>query len=128
MEHVPTAAEIQAARPDLRDLEFVEAGGFKAVFKGRIGQQVEAIKVAYVPPAATEDSSREEIAHRVKREIEALRSCSGNRLVKLGSIELQTLSIAGRDYLLYSEEFLAGETLKSRIARGHRPTPDEVTV
>jgi hypothetical protein len=67
MENVPTAKEVAQVRPDVQDLEFVAAGGFKAVFRGKVVGKVEAIKIAYIPPAATEDSSREEIALRVKR-------------------------------------------------------------
>jgi serine/threonine protein kinase len=128
MEHVPTAEEVAEVRPDMEDLEFVAAGGFKAVFKAKVGEKVEAVKIAYIPSAAMEDSSREEIALRVKREIDALKLCRTNRLVKLGSIELQGLSIRGRDYVIYSEEFLEGETLKDKIARGHRPDSEELNL
>jgi len=96
------------------------------VFRAAVGQATEAVKVIYIPPAAQEDSSRDEIGHRVKREIEALRLCRSNRLVKLGSLQLETFSFNQRDYLIYSEEFLEGETLKARITRGHRPNQAEV--
>ncbi len=126
MEHIPTPEQLVQARPEARNLQFVATGGFKAVFKATLGQKVEAVKVVYIPPVAREDSSRDEIAGRVKREIEALRLCKSNRLVKLGNLELQAFSINQRDYLIYSEEFLEGETLKARIARGHRPDSAEV--
>jgi eukaryotic-like serine/threonine-protein kinase len=126
MEHIPTPEKLAQARPDISDAEFIEAGGFKAVFRGTVNGRVEAIKVVYVPPAAQEEGSRDEITRRVKREIEALRLCKTNRLVKLGSIELQGFSIEARDYLIYSEEFLKGETLKARMARGHRPDTPEI--
>src|SRR5260221_10547069 len=126
MEYIPTPEELAQARPDVRNPEFVEAGGFKAVFRATVGQAIEAVKVIYIPPAAQEDNSRDEIAHRVRREIEALRLCRSNRLVKLSSLELQAFSFNQRDYLIYSEEFLEGETLKARIALGHRPDQAEV--
>src|SRR5438105_1979949 len=106
MEHVPTIEDVSKARPDLRRLQFVAAGGFKAVFKATLGQRIEAVKLIYVPPEATQDSSRLEIVARVKREIEVLSLCSTNRLVKLGGLKLETLAINDRDYLIYSEEFL----------------------
>jgi serine/threonine protein kinase len=126
MDHVPSINALQSARPDLSQVEFVASGGFKAVFKAMLRGQVEAVKVAYVPPEAEEDTSREEIVARVKREIDALKLCRTNRLVSLGSIELQMITIAGHDYLLYSEEFLAGETLRVRIRNGYQPSGEEL--
>jgi len=126
MDHIPSDTDLQAARPDLSRIEFVASGGFKAVFKATVRGQIEAVKVAYVPPEAEEDTSREEIVARVKREIDALRMCHTNRLVSLGSIDLQMISIGGRDYLLYSEEFLSGETLRNRIRNGYRPDLQEL--
>jgi serine/threonine-protein kinase len=128
MEYVPNIEDLGRARPDLRGLEFVAAGGFKAVFKASVGDRSEAVKVIYIPPEAEEDSSREEIVARVKREIDALRLCRTKCLVSLGSLELQAVAIGGRDYLIYSEEFLAGTSLKSRIEGGHRPDTAEVLV
>src|SRR5439155_21288214 len=100
MEHIPTVQELAGARPDLTDIESVNSGSFKAVFKVAVGQGFEAVKVIYIPPAAEEDSTREEIAARVRREIEALRLCKSDRLVKLGSLQLEPLSISQRDYLI----------------------------
>jgi serine/threonine protein kinase len=126
MEHIPSVDELQRARPELGQVEFVAAGGFKAVFRATLAGRAEAVKVVYVPPEAEEGSSREEIVARVKREIDALRLCQTDRLVKLGSIELQAISIGEHDYLLYSEEFLPGDSLRDRIARGQRPNLPEL--
>lgn len=126
MEHIPSAEDVQKARRDLAQVEFVASGGFKAVFKATLGGQVEAIKLAYIPPEAEEDTSREEIVARVKREIGALRMCRTSRLVSLGSIDLQMIAISGRDYLIYSEEFLPGETLRVRIRSRYQPGFDEL--
>ena len=128
MEHIPSVDDLQRARPDLGQVEFVASGGFKAVFKATLRGRVEAVKIAYVPPDAEEDTSREEIVARVKREIDTLRMCRTNRLVSLGSIDLQMITIGGRDYLLYSEEFLTGETLRVRIRNGHRPDFEELVL
>jgi serine/threonine protein kinase len=128
MEHIPSVDDLQRARPDLGQVEFVASGGFKAVFKATLRGRVEAVKIAYVPPEAEEDTSREEIVARVKREIDALRMCRTNRLVSLGSIDLQMITIGGRDYLIYSEEFLTGETLRVRIRNGYRPNFEELVL
>ncbi len=126
MDHIPNVDELQSVRPDLTQVEFVASGGFKAVFKAKLREQVEAVKVVYIPPEAEEETSREEIVARVKREIDALKLCCTNRLVSLGSIGLQMIKIGGRDYLIYSEEFLTGETLRFRIRNGERPNIEEL--
>src|SRR6266446_10789487 len=91
MEHVPTIEDLQLARNDLRAIELVDVGGFKAVFKAMLADHTEAVKVVYIPPEAEEETSRSEIVARVKREIEVLRVCKTNKLVKLGSIEMETI-------------------------------------
>lgn len=121
MDYIPSAEDLQRTRSELEAVEFAAAGGFKAVFRAVVAGRIEAVKVVYIPPEAEEDSSRDEIVARVKREIDALRLCQTDRLVKLGSIELQGIAIGGHDYLLYSEEFLPGESLRDRLARGDRP-------
>ena len=92
MEYVPSIEDLGRARPDLRGLAFVAAGGFKAVFKASVGGRSEAVKVIYIPPEAEEDSSREEVVARVKREIDALRLCRTKCLVSLGSLETASSS------------------------------------
>src|ERR1043166_3535901 len=126
MEHVPTADDVQGAREDLDDIEFVDAGGFKAVFKATVVNRTEAVKLVYIPPESEEETSRDEIVARVKREGEVLRLCKTNKLVKLGSIAMGAVSIGGHDYLIYSEEFLPGESLKDHIRARYRPNLDEL--
>jgi hypothetical protein len=82
MDNIPGIDALQAARPDLGRVEYIDAGGFKAVFRATLAGRVEAVKLVYVPPEAEEDSSREEVVARVKREIDALRQCATDRLVK----------------------------------------------
>lgn len=128
MEHIPSAGDLQGVLSDLGQVEYIASGGFKAVFKATLRGKLEALKIAYIPPEAEEDTSREEIVARVKREIDALRMCHTNRLVSLGSIELQMITIGGRDYLIYSEEFLTGETLRVRIRNGYQPKCEELAL
>jgi serine/threonine protein kinase len=128
MEHVPNIEELQRARDDLDAIELVAVGGFKAVFKATGAKRTEAVKLVYIPPESEEETSRDEIVARVKREIDVLRHCTSNKLVKLGSIEMETVSIGGHDYLIYSEEFLTGESLKQRISARYRPGLDELRI
>jgi serine/threonine protein kinase len=126
MEHPPAIDDLRRLRPEFADLEFVAQGGFKAVYKASLNGRMEAVKVVYVPPEAEEDSGREEILARVRREIEALRLCPTPSMVRIGSIPLQLIRIGGGDYLLYSEELLPGESLRQRIKAGHRPVLAEL--
>lgn len=126
MEHRPDIDQLRRLRPGLVGLEFVREGGFKAVYRAEIQGRLEAVKVVYVPPEAGENGRREEIVARVKREIDALGQCRTNRLVTLGSLALEPISIGGYDYLIYSEELLPGESLRQRL--GTRPGFQELRV
>src|SRR5271169_4959964 len=120
MEHKPDIDQLRQARPGLVGLEFLREGGFKAVYKAEIQGRLEAVKVIYIPPEAEGDGTRKEINARVKREIDALGQCRTNRLVTLGSLALEPISVGGHDYLIYSEELLPGESLRQRL----RTRPD----
>ena len=126
MEHVPNIEDLKRARNDLGTIELLEVGGYKAVFKATLSDRTEAVKLVHIPPETEEETSREEIVARVKREINVLRLCKSNKLVKLASIAMETVSIGGHDYLIYSEEFLSGESLKQRIHARYRPNLDEL--
>jgi serine/threonine protein kinase len=126
MEHIPNIDDLRAARADLSAVELVATGGYKAVFKATVRGWTEAVKLVYIPPEAEEEMSRDEVVARVKREIDVLRLCKSNKLVKLGSINMEPVSIGGHDYLIYSEEFLAGESLKQQIQVRYRPAFEEL--
>jgi serine/threonine-protein kinase len=125
MENIPTISDIKAIKPEIDSLKYVDSGGFKAVFVGNIKGNPEAIKLIYIPSDNSGDEEmsrhRDEIVARVKREFETLGQCRTDRLVKLGSIPLELLAINQYDYLIYSEEFVEGESLKSRIAKNSQP-------
>ena len=123
MSNIPTPEikDLANARRDISNIQFVAAGGFKAVYKAEIKGQTEAVKLAYLPPEQEEDD-RAEIEARVKREINVLRLCETDCLVHLGSIELTQIRIGAHDYFIYSEEFIAGETLMQRIKQKDKPS------
>jgi serine/threonine-protein kinase len=124
MDHKPDINQLKKARPDLGSLDYLGEGGFKAVYRAVIQGQEEAVKLVYIPPEAEDNSSRGEIVARVKREIDALAQCRTNRLVALGQLALESISIDGRDYLIYSEELLPGESLRRHMER--RPERSEL--
>lgn len=126
MENIPDTKDVQAALPDISSLEYVDSCGFKAVYKGVVQGNPEAIKLIYVPVDEDEDRPRDEIVARVRREIEVLRICQTDKLVKLGSLDLDIITIGRHDYLLYSEEFIEGENLRARVKKAYVPDYEEL--
>jgi len=121
MLNVPSVASLQQKLPQVHNLEFQAQGGFKAVYKGDIAAKTEAIKAIYIPPKSEDESNRDELIARIRREIKSLTKCKSDFIVQLGSLPPEIYEINGYDYLIYSEEFLEGESLRSRIKQGYRP-------
>lgn len=122
----PSPQELAAARSDLADIEYVNVGGFKAVYKARLQGKTQAVKLVYVPPETEQNNNGSEIPARVKREIDILRQCNNNSLVHLGSMELEPILIGNNTFLIYSEEFIDGDDLKKMIGHKYRPSFDEL--
>jgi eukaryotic-like serine/threonine-protein kinase len=116
---IPTDADILAALPQIQNLALLDTGGFKAVYKATIGGRTEALKLIQIPDSdgsADAEAFKRENIGRVRREVEALARCTGPEIVKLGSLSLTTVRIAGADYVAYSEEFLEGIDLWKLLA------------
>lgn len=129
MDNTPDINDVKTIKSQIKSLEFVDSGGFKAVYKGEINGIIEVIKIIYLPPEKDEeDNCRIEIIARIKREIESLRLCKTNRLVKLGQLSLELINISGKDYLIYSEEFIEGYTLKEKISKKYKPEWKELRI
>lgn len=129
MDNIPDVDDVRNAL-GIKSLEYVDKGGFKAVFKGDISGKKEAVKIIYLPPPPEkpddENDGRKEIISRIKREFESLKQCKTNYIVKLGSIDLKTVKIKNNDYLVYSEEYIEGESLRKRIENGNKPDFNEL--
>jgi len=106
-------------------LQFLAEGGFKAVYKAEISGSREALKIIFLPEEVDQPEARAEIGARVTREIESLRALTSPYVVKLGSLSPRACQISGHEYLIYSEEFLDGPTLRDRIRLRHQPSFDE---
>ena len=128
IENIPTTDDIQKVKPEIKDLEYVDKGGFKVVFKGNIFGKEEAVKLIYLPKEDEESGKRSEIAARVRREFCVLQQCKTDCLVKLGSIPLELVTIKSIDYLIYSEELIKGESLKKRIQDSYQPNFKELKI
>jgi serine/threonine protein kinase len=126
MEHIPSVEDLASVLPQLTHADFIAAGGFKAVYRAVLGDQEEALKVIFLAADEEEEGSREQIIARVMRETEVLDLCQTPYLVKLGSMKPTALTIAGLDYLAYTEEFLAGQPLIDLIRQNSQPTLETV--
>ncbi len=119
--------ELEEIRRDLSlttPLKFIDAGGYKAVYKTTINGIDEAIKI--LPMIGTEDDEIDENIKRIKREISILQTCQSDYLVKLASICPKLITAVGKSFVVYSEEFLTGESLAVRILRRHIPDTAEI--
>jgi serine/threonine protein kinase len=126
MENKPAIAEVQAAVPTVRIIEELGEGAFKVAFRAEIGGMEEALKLVLIP-IDQEDATVEEInRRRAYREIDILRNCSSPFLVKLGQLPPEDREINGSTYILYSEELIAGASLRKRIRNNFRPGHQEL--
>lgn len=126
MEHLPDIKQLQDSLKGKVDrLSYFDQGGFKAVYKGYVHERPEAIKVVYIPADINEEE-RIELIGRVKREIEALDKCKSSEFVRLGSLPPESININGIDYIIYSEEFLDGENLRSKLKENYKPDLPEL--
>ena len=126
----PADDKIRAAFPDLADLSEFAKGGFKVVYKARLGGNREMFKLVCLPVMGQSDEEKEayrkEALGRIRREVELLGKCQCPELVKLGRIAPALVQIEGTEYVGYSEEFLDGENLwKLLRARGAKPSEEE---
>lgn len=118
------------AFPQIQQLEMIDSGGFKVVYRARIADKIEAFKLILIPSFAGNveaESLRRECAGRVRREVEALDKCGGMEVVKLGSLPLSKVTIGNADYVAYTEEFLQGSDLWTLLnTRPAKPSEAEL--
>lgn len=121
MENKPDIEQLKQVVEGVSDLRFINEGGFKAVYEATISGNREALKVVFIPRDDDQSEEHSEIFLRAKREIESLERLESPYIVKLGSKAPCLYIIQGFDYLVYSEEFLEGQTLNEKIREAYRP-------
>jgi serine/threonine-protein kinase len=130
--NTPDINDVKAAFPTMDSIEFIDAGGFKAVYKITTGDSIEALKIIefQTTPGTTveeKENEKKELHARVRREVKVLGEIHIPELVKLGNIQLTNIKIGTKEYLAYSEEFISGIDLMKIIrANGERPDEDEL--
>ena len=91
--------------------------------------RIEALKLVIVPEAQSADAealiARDELVARVKREIQIIQKCKSPTIVKLGSMQPSMVSIEGKDFIVYSEEFLEGDNLWTILRNPANTPPSE---
>ena len=132
MSDLPTLTPAQVAEliPNACNIESVDAGGQKRVFKGTIEGTQYALKFAKVPvlpeDLENEDFPMSDVAARAQREVEIMRGCKSPYMVKLGPIGLQFSTVNNQAVLYFSEEFVRGHNLSEVLQHDGRFLPAEV--
>lgn len=113
-----TPEQIESHVVGVTDVQFLGQGGQKAVFRCNINGSPYALKFSYSPdgiPGANPDSTEAEedpdVIVRTRREVETMRDCKSNHMVKLGPIGLGFVEIEGDSLLYFTEELIEGEDL-----------------
>ena len=131
MHNKPDIQQVRDALPiKIEDLSFLDDGGHKIVYKGTVNNSVEAIKLIFIPSSASvnEEEIVKENIYRAKREIDILRKIKCLSLVKLGTIKPTNLTIGGFNFILYSEEYIAGKNLSYLIKNKYSPDQNELNL
>lgn len=124
----PDTSLIIANFPQIKAIDLIDSGGFKAVYRANIGGTVEAFKLIEIPSYLGDPDGlalQREFTSRVRREVDVLQLNLGIEFVKLGSIALCESVINSIGYLAYSEEFVSGSDLWKLLESG-TTKPSEV--
>jgi serine/threonine protein kinase len=125
-----TLAQVTQLIPQASDIQMVGSGGQKLVFKGTIDGKQYAFNFYKVPELPedleNEDAVMNDVTVRAQREVETIRDCLSDHMVKLGPIELKFDTIDGQNILFFSEEFIVGSDLKTLLRSEGRLTSQEI--
>ena len=126
MNNKPLIDQVAKIVPEVKVFEEIGSGGFKVVYRAKIGEQIEALKLAQIPSDPKDSLIRDENIGRIYREIAILDQCDNPYLVKLGSLAPRPCTIDDHDFVLYSEEFIDGDSLRKLIANNYQPSIQEI--
>lgn len=126
MQEKPAIDKLLEFLPGVQDLIQIDEGGFKTVYKTSINGKAEVLKVAFIPTDPNDESVYDENKNRLLREIRILGSSDIQELVHLGTMAFKEFSIDDFSYIIYSEEYLDGESIRKLISNGYTPSVNEL--
>lgn len=119
---VLTAEQITQNITSVSDVSEIGCGGQKAVFRCLIEGEPYAIKFSFSPadvgefdPESTEVGIDPDVIIRAKREVETMRDCKSNHMVKLGPIGISFVEIDSQFLLYFTEQLIEGTDLSKRL-------------
>jgi len=121
MKEKPNIEKVKQVVPEAENLEETGSGGYKVVYKALVNDTIEAVKLVQIPSDESDETIRDENLRRVVRELDILSKCKSPYLVKLGSIAPRESEIDAVEYMIYSEEYLPGESLREMIIKDYCP-------
>ncbi len=128
MSEKPDINEVANVVPEASSMREIGSGGYKVVYQAQVANATEAVKLVRIPSDKNDETVREENLRRIHREIAILRKCDTPFLVKLGAIQPRECIIGEETYVVYSEEYLQGKSLRCLIQDVHRPTTNELAM
>lgn len=126
MREKPDIDKVKSIAPESENLIEIGSGGFKVVYRTQIDNKFEALKLVKIPSDENDPSIHEENLRRIFRELEILSRCTSKYLVKLGSIKPRECRIENEEYVVYSEEYIHGDTLRKKILEDYKPDHKEL--
>lgn len=111
---------LQGILPNTSDYSHIGAGSYKDVFKALVSDsgKYETIKLTRVPT--------EEHLKRILREVDSLKQCDCDHIIKLGTIDYRPVSIDDGIFLIHSEEYLDSGSLRDSLDAEAEPTVAQV--
>lgn len=111
-----TTGEVKECLPNLGNIQYINKGGQKIVFKAENNNKEIVIKFFYLGELGEEEIeiNMNSNFQRIKREIELLRSATSEFLPVISVIEPDKFKKNGSLFLYYSEEYINGSDLKGQ--------------
>jgi serine/threonine protein kinase len=126
MKDKPDIEKVKKVAPEAENLEEIGSGGFKVVYKALVSDKIEAVKLVQIPSDESDETIRDENLRRIARELDILSKCTSPYLVKLASITPRACEINAIEYMVYSEEYIPGDSLREMILKDYRPAGQEL--
>ncbi len=124
-----TDAEVHQAVPEAANVRYLDKGGQKVVFACEIGGEACVLKFLRPNPKPLADQdadvsaqsvSLDDVTARARREVATMKQCNSPHLVRIGPIELRSVTIGTQDLICFSEELIDGEPIK-KLLRPNQP-------